>query len=77
MQGYLSASWIDELAGDSTVKVNGHSLDNQLPGSRAELGAGGSLLLSAHQKLMVEARYANGHEIEQPLSLTLGYRYLW
>ncbi|MDF3863911.1 autotransporter outer membrane beta-barrel domain-containing protein [Pseudomonas denitrificans (nom. rej.)] len=77
VQGYLSASWIDELAGDSTVKVNGHSLDNQLPGSRAELGAGGSLLLSAHQKLMVEARYANGHEIEQPLSLTLGYRYLW
>ncbi|MBD9677978.1 autotransporter outer membrane beta-barrel domain-containing protein [Pseudomonas sp. PDM18] len=77
VQGYLSASWIDELAGDSTVKVNGHSLDNQLPGSRAELGAGGSLLLSAHQKLIVEAHYANGHEIEQPLSLTLGYRYLW
>ncbi|WP_448681296.1 autotransporter outer membrane beta-barrel domain-containing protein [Pseudomonas nicosulfuronedens] len=77
VQGYLSASWIDELAGDSTVKVNGHSLDNQLPGSRAELGAGGSLLVSAHQKLMVEAHYANGHEIEQPLSLTLGYRYLW
>jgi outer membrane autotransporter protein len=77
VEGYLSASWIDELAGDSTVKVNGHALDNQLPGSRAELGAGGSLLVSAHQKLMVEAHYANGHEIEQPLSLTLGYRYLW
>jgi outer membrane autotransporter protein len=77
VQGYLSASWIDELAGDSTVKVNGHALDNQLPGSRAELGAGGALLLSAHQKVMVEAHYANGHEIEQPLSLTLGYRYLW
>ncbi|TLP71554.1 autotransporter outer membrane beta-barrel domain-containing protein [Pseudomonas nitroreducens] len=77
LQGYLSASWIDELAGESTVKVNGHELDNQLPGSRAELGAGGSLLVSAHQKLMVEVHYANGHEIEQPLSLTLGYRYLW
>ncbi|MBD9504817.1 autotransporter outer membrane beta-barrel domain-containing protein [Pseudomonas sp. PDM17] len=77
LQGYLSASWIDELAGDSTVKVNGHALDNQLPGSRAELGAGGSLLVSAHQKLMAEVHYANGNEIEQPLSLTLGYRYLW
>jgi outer membrane autotransporter protein len=77
VQGYLSASWIDELAGDSTVKVNGHALDNQLPGSRAELGAGGSVLLSTHQKLMLEAHYANGHEIEQPLSLTVGYRYLW
>lgn len=77
VQGYFSASWIDELAGDSEVKVNGHSLDNELPGSRAELGAGGSLLVSAHQKLMVEAHYANGHEIEQPLALTLGYRYLW
>ncbi|MCJ1886515.1 autotransporter outer membrane beta-barrel domain-containing protein [Pseudomonas sp. LA21] len=76
-EGYLSASWIDELAGDSEVKVNGHALDNQLPGSRAELGAGGSLLVSAHQKLTVEAHYANGHEIEQPLALTLGYRYLW
>ncbi|WP_447748337.1 autotransporter outer membrane beta-barrel domain-containing protein [Pseudomonas nicosulfuronedens] len=77
VQGYFSASLIDELAGDSTVKVNGHALDNQLPGSRAELGAGGSLLVSTHQKLMVEAHYANGHEIEQPLALTLGYRYLW
>ncbi|PJI50491.1 MAG: hypothetical protein CTR55_03925 [Pseudomonas sp.] len=77
VQGYFSASVIDELAGDSTVKVNGHALDNQLPGSRAELGAGGSLLVSTHQKLMVEAHYANGHEIEQPLALTLGYRYLW
>lgn len=77
VQGYLSASWIDELAGDSTVKVNGHALDNSLPSSRAEVGAGGSLLVSAHQKLMIEAHYAHGHEIEQPLSLTLGYRYLW
>lgn len=77
VQGYLSASWIDELAGAGEVKVNGHALDNQLPGSHAELGAGGSLLVSDHQKVMVEAHYANGHEIEQPLSLTLGYRYLW
>ncbi|MCG8907189.1 autotransporter outer membrane beta-barrel domain-containing protein [Pseudomonas sp. DP-17] len=77
INGYLSASWIDELAGDGAVKVNGHSLDNQLPGSRTELGAGGSLLVSAHQKLMVEVHYANGHEIEQPVALTLGYRYLW
>lgn len=77
VQGYLSASWIDELAGDSTVTVNGHALDNQLPGARADFGAGGAVLLAARQKLTVEAHYANGHEIEQPLSLTLGYRYLW
>ncbi|WP_409301122.1 hypothetical protein [Pseudomonas sp. KCJK8993] len=45
-------------------------------GAAFSVAAGGSLLVSAQQKLMVEAHYANGHEIEQPLALTLGYRYL-
>lgn len=77
VEGYLSASWIDELAGDSTVTVDGHELDNQLPGSRADLGAGAALQVSQRQKLMIEAHYADGHEIQQPLALTLGYRFLW
>lgn len=77
VEGYLSASLIDELAGESTVTVDGHELDNQLPGSRADLGAGAALQVSQRQKLMIEAHYADGHEIQQPLALTLGYRFLW
>ena len=77
LQGYMNASWIDELAGDSQVAVNGHGLDNALPGARGEVGGGAALLLGTRHKISVEADYANGHEIEQPLAITVGYRYLW
>ncbi|MNN86880.1 Pertactin autotransporter precursor [compost metagenome] len=77
LQGYLKTSYIDELAGDTSVTVNGHKLDNDLPGSRVEVGFGGALQVSERQKIHLEANYANGNEIEQPWSVNLGYRYLW
>ncbi|MBM3103969.1 autotransporter outer membrane beta-barrel domain-containing protein [Pseudomonas sp. V1] len=77
VQGYLSVSQIEELAGDSHVSVDGHTLDNSLPGTRTDYGAGTALQLSARQKLMVETHYVHGSEIEQPLQVTVGYRILW
>ncbi|WP_156115071.1 autotransporter outer membrane beta-barrel domain-containing protein [Pseudomonas sp. ML96] len=77
LQSYLITSYIDELSGDQSVTVNGHKFDNALPGSRTEIGIGNALQISPQQKVSLEANYANGHDMEQPWAVTLGYRYLW
>ncbi|WP_158262111.1 autotransporter outer membrane beta-barrel domain-containing protein [Pseudomonas sp. BBP2017] len=77
LQGYVTASYIDEFAGDTHVKVNGHKLNNALPGARGELGLGSSLQLSEKQKVSLQVDYANGEHMEQPWAVSLGYRYLW
>lgn len=77
LQTYATASYIDELAGNTHVRVNGEKLNNELPGSRGELGAGAALQLSRQQKVSLELDYAKGDHLEQPWAVTLGYRYLW
>lgn len=77
LQTYATASYIDELAGNTHVRVNGEKLNNRLPGSRGELGAGAALQLSRQQKVSLEVDYAKGDHLEQPWAVTLGYRYLW
>lgn len=77
LQTYATASYIDELAGNTHVRVNGEKLNNELPGSRGELGAGAALQLSRQQKVSLEVDYAKGDHLEQPWAVTLGYRYLW
>jgi len=77
LQTYAVASYIDELAGNTHARVNGEKLNNQLPGSRGELGAGAALQVSRQQKVSLEVDYAKGDHLEQPWAVTLGYRYLW
>ncbi|WP_440465920.1 autotransporter outer membrane beta-barrel domain-containing protein [Pseudomonas sp. YH-1] len=77
LQAYATASYIDELAGNTHVRVNGEKLNNELPGSRGELGAGAALQVSRQQKVSLEVDYAKGDHLEQPWAVTLGYRYLW
>ncbi|MFV3370761.1 autotransporter outer membrane beta-barrel domain-containing protein [Pseudomonas sp. NY15435] len=77
LQTYATASYIDELAGNTHVRINGEKLNNQLPGSRGELGAGAALQVSRQQKVSLEVDYAKGDHLEQPWAVTLGYRYLW
>lgn len=77
LQAYATASYIDELAGDTSVRVNGQKLHNELPGSRGEVGLGGALQLSHQQKVSLELDYAHGDHLEQPWAVTVGYRYLW
>lgn len=76
-QPYVKASYITEHGKDAQVEVNGHKLKSELPGSRVELGVGGVLQLSERSKISLDIEYAKGDGIEQPLGVTLGYRYLW
>ncbi|MGZ7457695.1 autotransporter outer membrane beta-barrel domain-containing protein [Pseudomonas sp. Ma2-10] len=77
VQPYVKASYINEHAGDSHVKVNGNNFKTELPGDRVELGFGGILQVSDKSKISMDAEYAKGNDIEQPWGVTLGYRYLW
>ncbi|MFK0090796.1 autotransporter outer membrane beta-barrel domain-containing protein [Pseudomonas sp. NPDC090755] len=76
-QPYVKASYITEHAGDSEVRVNGHSIASELPGNRTEVGAGGVLQVSERSKISLDVGYATGSDIEQPYAVTVGYRYAW
>ncbi|MFK0090785.1 autotransporter outer membrane beta-barrel domain-containing protein, partial [Pseudomonas sp. NPDC090755] len=76
-QPYVKASYVTEHAGDSEVRVNGHSLASELPGNRTEVGAGGVLQVGERSKISLDVEYATGSDIEQPYAVTVGYRYLW
>ncbi|OLS60513.1 autotransporter outer membrane beta-barrel domain-containing protein [Pseudomonas putida] len=77
IQSYISVSQIEELAGKTHVTVDGHQLENSLPGARTDYGLGTTVQLSERQKVMLEVHYEQGPKIEQPLEVTVGYRILW
>lgn len=74
---YAKATWVTEHAGDSHVKVNGARLDSRLPGSRAEVAGGVMVTAADTHNVYVEGEYTKGRHIEQPLAVTVGYRYNW
>ncbi|PTQ69107.1 autotransporter outer membrane beta-barrel domain-containing protein [Pseudomonas sp. GV071] len=76
-QPYAKASYVHEFAGDSSVKVNGYTLDNQIAGSRAEVGLGGILQVSEKVKVSLDVEHAQGESVEEPWAVNLGVRYLW
>jgi outer membrane autotransporter protein len=59
------------------VKVNEHRFDNDLSGSRGELGTGLAVSLSDRLQLHADFDYANGEHIEQPWGANVGVRYRW
>ena len=77
VQPYLKAAMAHEFANNSTVKVNDNSFNNDLSGSRGELGAGVALSLSKDFQVHADFEYSNGKNIEMPYSMNVGLRYLW
>lgn len=77
VQPYLRAAYVHEFANNNEVKVNDNSFNNDLSGSRGELGAG--LAMSVTDKVSIHADfdYSNGDKIEQPWGANVGVRYLW
>lgn len=77
IQPYIKASYVQEHAGSSSVKVNGTKLNADLLGDRTEIGFGGIIQVSKNSKLSLDAEYAIGSNTEEPFGVTLGYRYTW
>ncbi|MNT79699.1 putative autotransporter precursor [compost metagenome] len=77
VQPYLRAAYVHEFASNNEVKVNNNAFNNDLSGSRGELGAGVSLTLTDKVSLHAEFDYSHGDKIEQPWGANVGARYRW
>ncbi|MBO3274834.1 autotransporter outer membrane beta-barrel domain-containing protein [Pseudomonas schmalbachii] len=76
-QPYARTSYVHEFDGDSSVTVNGYKLDNNIAGSRMEVGLGGVLQVSERTKVSLDVEHAKGNDVEEPLAVNLGVRFLW
>jgi outer membrane autotransporter protein len=77
VQPYVRAAYAHEFAKNNEVQVNNNVFNNDLSGSRAELGAGLSVQLAESLQAHVDLDYSNGDNIEQPWGANFGLRYSW
>ncbi|MFK0089419.1 autotransporter outer membrane beta-barrel domain-containing protein [Pseudomonas sp. NPDC090755] len=76
-QPYLRAAAVHEFAKNNKVKVNDNVFNNDLSGSRAELGAGIAVSLSERLQVHADLDYSNGDKIEKPFGASVGVRFTW
>jgi outer membrane autotransporter protein len=74
LQPYLRAAVAQEFARSNKVEVNDTRFNNDLVGSRAELGAGVSVSLSSRLQAHVDFEYMKGDHVEQPWGANVGVR---
>jgi len=77
LQPYVKAAYAHEFATNNKARVNGNVFNNDLSGSRAELGLGVNAQLTRRLQMHLDLDYSNGQHIEQPYGVSLGARYLW
>ncbi|WP_337957917.1 autotransporter outer membrane beta-barrel domain-containing protein [Pseudomonas sp.] len=77
VQPYLRAAYVHEFANNNKVEVNNYTFNNDLSGSRGELGAGVAMTMTDKVSLHADFDYSNGDKIEQPWGANVGLRYLW
>lgn len=77
IQPYLRAAYAYEFIDDNEVKVNTHRFDNDLSGSRGELGVGVAVSMVERLQLHADFDYSRGEHIDQPWGVNLGLRYSW
>jgi outer membrane autotransporter protein len=74
-QPYLRAALVHEFAKNNEVQVNNNVFNNDVSGSRVELGAGLAVTLTDKLQLHADLDYAKGEHIEQPYGVNVGFRY--
>lgn len=77
VQPYVRAAAVHEFAKNNDVQVNGNVFNNDLSGSRGELGTGIAVALSDKLAVHADFEYSNGDKIEQPWGANVGLRYNW
>ncbi|RKS27170.1 outer membrane autotransporter protein [Pseudomonas sp. WPR_5_2] len=77
VQPYVRAAYVHEFANNNEVKVNDNTFNNDLSGSRGELGLGVAASLSDKVSIHADFDYSNGDKIEQPWGANFGVRYSW
>jgi outer membrane autotransporter protein len=76
-QPYVRAAVAHEFASNNEVKVNNNQFNNDLSGSRLELGTGIAVAMSEQWQVHADLDYAKGEHIEQPWGVNLGVRWTW
>jgi outer membrane autotransporter protein len=71
---YARVALAQEFSRSNDVSVNGQRFDNDLFGSRAELGAGVSVSLSERLQVHADFDYMKGEHVEQPWGANVGLR---
>ncbi|KPW38887.1 Autotransporter [Pseudomonas coronafaciens pv. atropurpurea] len=77
VQPYVRAAWAHEFAKNNEVHVNDNVFNNNLSGSRGELGLGVAASLSERLQVHADFEHSNGDKIEQPWGVSVGIRYNW
>ncbi len=77
VQPYIRLAWAHEFAKSNEVQVNNNVFNNDLSGSRGEIGAGVALALAKKFSVYAGFEYSHGHKIEQPVGLHGGFRLTW
>ena len=74
VQPYVRVALAHEFSRSNDVSVNDQRFDNDLFGSRAELGAGVSVSLSERLQVHADFDYMKGEHVEQPWGANVGLR---
>lgn len=74
LRPYLRMAAVQEFSRKSEVEVNDTRFDNQLSGSRAELGAGVSVSLTERLQVQADFEYMKGKNVEQPWGANVGLK---
>lgn len=77
VQPYVRVAAAHEFAKDNRVTVNGQHFDNDLSGSRGEVGVGLALAWDDKWQAQADFDYSHGHKIEKPWGVNFGVRYNW
>ncbi|WP_223484221.1 autotransporter outer membrane beta-barrel domain-containing protein [Pseudomonas sp. A-RE-19] len=77
IQPYLRAAWAHEFAKSNEVQVNNNVFNNDLSGSRAELGTGVAVSMTSNFHMHADFDYSSGRNFEQPFGVNVGVRYEW
>jgi len=76
-QPYVRAAYVHEFAKGNKVSVNDNSFNNDLSGSRGELGAGVSVAIADKWDVHADFQYTDGEKLSQPWGGNVGIRYSW
>lgn len=77
IQPYVRVAYAHEFSNNNKVRVNNNVFNNDLSGSRGELGTGIAVSLADRLQVHVDLDYSNGNNIEQPWGANVGVRYNW
>ncbi|WP_174994870.1 autotransporter outer membrane beta-barrel domain-containing protein [Pandoraea anhela] len=74
-QPYVRAAVIQDFAKNNKVTINGNEFNNDLSGTRVEVGAGLAAQMQKNLQAYLDASYSGGKRLDKPWGVNVGVRY--